>query len=386
MFFCNSNYRPAVSIVFTLILGLTSILFPHGGDYRVFYLITGIYSCSATVWEVAHNAWLAEMWNKKVAPILQFSEFIYALGFLLGPFGMTFFVTDELSNEQLVKLGDNSTALPTGMDRQKKVAVPFAFAGCMHVAVFVVLWALHRYQPYVKKERKVMKRTTVRKMVPSETDPTNVKVIVIETIEDGILEVTPLKRHIYLAFIALAVGIYDCTEANLLTFYPTMLRYIPSSTSQMISASKASWLFTLMGANYAAGRLVSSLVSMFVSCTALLIGHLTIVLIALIGVFITLSQGQHDWLLYCTTGMLGFGFSAVMPAFNAFAEHHFGLSDRTASMFTGSTNIMILLFLVLFEENNSTPIHLLTFSGGFITIAFILFVIIRLILPIPRKI
>jgi hypothetical protein len=93
----------------------------------------------AGAWDNGNIIWLIEMWQQRSPAILQFSQFMYGTGTMLGPLLAAPFLTGELRNETIT----TNTSIPTTqstisttdinltIDRRPKLKIPFIIGGAI---------------------------------------------------------------------------------------------------------------------------------------------------------------------------------------------------------------------------------------------------------------
>lgn len=155
-----------------------------------------------------------------------------------------------------------------------------------------------------------------------------------------------------------------------------------------LTASEAAQLTSVLSFFYTIGPFISAFVSIWVSPDTILVYHYG----CLLGGFSLLALGHSQLpVLYGSNVLVGYGFSAVIPALYSFVQRHFGLDDRVCGLFSfasGAVSLAIPLALVLgdgeatFREN---PLLLLYLQLIFIALSLVVFVILRLWIWLEKK-
>ena len=81
--------------VLVILQGLGTMFQPWCTSLWQLYMCIFIYGFGIGAWNGANNVILIEMWQSKSPSMLQFSQFIYGVGTILGPLLSEFFVLGE---------------------------------------------------------------------------------------------------------------------------------------------------------------------------------------------------------------------------------------------------------------------------------------------------
>lgn len=160
---------------------------------------------------------------------------------------------------------------------------------------------------------------------------------------------------------------------SLLFFHPgtAMLQYLEIH----LTAVEATKVTSVLSLAYTIGPLVTAIVSLKLQPDHIISYHF----VFLISGWSLIYFFRTDLtMIYIGSAVLGYGFSAMVPAINAFTERHFKFSDTVASMYTctcGATSLLIPFLLgVYFDEN---PLLLMYMVSGFIIISLTFFLLVR---------
>ena len=77
--------RQIVLSILVILQGLGTIFQPWSTELWHLYLCIFVYGFGIGAWNGANNVILIEMWQNKSPSMLQFSQFIYGVGTILGP-------------------------------------------------------------------------------------------------------------------------------------------------------------------------------------------------------------------------------------------------------------------------------------------------------------
>ena len=164
-----------------------------------------------------------------------------------------------------------------------------------------------------------------------------------------------------------------------------------------LSASEAAHITSVLSFFYTIGPFFSALISVWLAPDTILVYHYA----CLLGGFTVLALGStgvfhssHNLaLVYGTSGLIGYGFSAVIPALYSFVQRHFGLDDRVCGLFafvSGTFSLAIPLGLVVVSSSGEAafeqqPMLLIYLQLGFIAASLAIFALLRLWISVEKR-
>ena len=119
--------RQLIVIVLMIMMAIASTLIPFSTELWHLYTCSFVFGVGTGVWCAAFYTWIIEIWQQRSAQVLFLAQFLYGLGFVLGPLLASPFVTggvesDGMSNETL-------HAIVSVSERRSKLIVPFVVSG-----------------------------------------------------------------------------------------------------------------------------------------------------------------------------------------------------------------------------------------------------------------
>ena len=128
------------------VLGIGTALIIYCPNLWTLYLCSLLSQMGGGAWDNANSIWLIEMWQQRSPSFLQFSQFMYGLGCILGPLLAEPFLTGELKSNNATNSSISST-LPTfttlqtmtttdineSIDRRTKLEFPFIVGGALQL-------------------------------------------------------------------------------------------------------------------------------------------------------------------------------------------------------------------------------------------------------------
>ena len=185
-------------------------------------------------------------------------------------------------------------------------------------------------------------------------------------------------RTIKLVLIGLALATYGNGEQNYFHFCSTMFQFFNLG----LSASGASYMVALLYSTFIVGRFISMFLSFKFKPDNLIWAHYCVLSLGLGFLFFAKSS------TFCAitgTGLLGYGFSAIWPAYYAFVHRHFALTNRVSAYFSvvnaaSSLGIPLVLGHV-FQKN---PQMLLYLEGGYLGASFVFYLTVKVWLTLPN--
>ena len=268
----------------------------YGSVYLLFAAVTfnGIGGGS---WDSSNNIWLVEMWPNKHASVMQSSQFMYGLGTIISPTLISPYVSGNSTQE-------------TPAMRIKSLRTPFAIVGAIQIIVpiiFLILFIIRRY----------------RKSGDFDDEHDSEEIQTVTGVSSNHISEYQSLRKFKLILVALLLGTYDAAELGYFYYSPTMLQHLS------IEPSEAAHVLSVLSAAYTIGRLVTAFISLKLTPDIIMTYHFVIIIAAQTCLYF----GRHNrTIIYITTVLLGYGFSAMWPAILAFTERHFKLSNRIGSL------------------------------------------------------
>jgi MFS family permease len=122
------------------VLGVGTALVPFCPNLILLYVCSLISQTGAGAWDNANSIWLIEMWQQRSPAILQFSQFMYGVGTMLGPLLAAPFLIGELRNETETATDSSitttestisTTDINLTIDRRPKIEIPFIIGGAI---------------------------------------------------------------------------------------------------------------------------------------------------------------------------------------------------------------------------------------------------------------
>jgi len=121
------------------VLGVGTALVPFCPNLILLYICSLISQTGSGAWDNANSIWLIEMWQQRSPAILQFSQFMYGTGTMLGPLLAAPFLTGELRNETIttnISIPTTQSTISTTdinltIDRRPKLKIPFIIGGAI---------------------------------------------------------------------------------------------------------------------------------------------------------------------------------------------------------------------------------------------------------------
>lgn len=165
---------------------------------------------------------------------------------------------------------------------------------------------------------------------------------------------------------------YFTAETGYFPYVSTCWQYM----EVRLTASEAAMVMSVLSATYAAGPLITAVVSMRLQVEHILAYHYGFLFL---GVGVLYFGRLNRPMIYAGSALLGYGMSAMIAGLTAFSNRHLTLSNRVASLFSFTSGTVSMAIPVLIGQFLETaPIMLLYLAGGFIALSLVLFVLMRL--------
>lgn len=144
---------------------------------------------------------------------------------------------------------------------------------------------------------------------------------------------TPQTRTQLYLFLVLVLFIFagnNCAEVAYTTFQDTFLQ---SLSSLKISASEAAGIASITAASYTVGRCSSILICLILSSGNILLLHYALALSAFVCLLFS-TNGHSLLLIRLNSGLIGYSFSAIMPAMYAYINVYSTVDDGRNALFS----------------------------------------------------
>lgn len=189
-----------------------------------------------------------------------------------------------------------------------------------------------------------------------------------------------LQLRIFIVLIALTFACNNLAEIAYFSFQDTFLQALKArATGVKISAAEAAVIGSITATAYTAGRGVNILVSMVLSAGQLLLLHYTLVLTAFGGLFF--STHKSATAIKINSALVGYAFSAIMPAMFAFINRYAVVNNRRNAIFTIAFTVpSIFTPLLIGNLIETVPEVLLYLDGSVYFAALFLFLLVKFFL------
>lgn len=367
---------------------------PICGHVWLLYAANFIYGLGSGVWDSSISLWLVEMWTTKSSAFLQGSQFTFGAGMIIGPLLAAPFVHGEEQNETLPD-GTHVYVHASGEEREHALLVPFVVAGIIQGIVPVVLLVTYFIRPYRKPEEspgggameeghEKQSQAKQRRRSSSIAATSTRRISLVEIRKQPKTSLEPQQspaaaaaaeakipyRILKIALIGISTGAYGSVENNFWNFYSSALQYLPVKRS----ATEAALILSVVCIVYTLGRLAAVFISLHVSPDIMLAYHFATTIVSLVMLYFACNH-SIVWLLYLSSGLIGFGFSAIWPGLFSWTERYLKLTDGVCSLFSFLSGILTLVTPILIGDHlKKEPIMLFYLSAISITIALIAFI------------
>lgn len=273
-------------------------------------------------------------------------------------------------------------------ERVNDLVVPFAVNGVLQVIGPIVFTILLFVRPSFKRtsSSSLAKSpsteqsppiTTTTVCTPSMTTPTTTIITTNTSTSETTISTldtsTIPNRTGKLALCSLCLATYASAEFGWFAFSTAWLQYLDP---RPLTATESAHVMSILAGTLTLGRLATAFISIRISPDVIIFYHYLICLAS----FGLLYLGSGSLLfIQLTTAALGFGFSALWPAWFSFTEKYLKLTDQVSSCFSflfGVTSLIIPFVLgQLFEKY---PVVLLIMEIAFLVISLVLFIVVKL--------
>ena len=234
--------------------------------------------------------------------------------------------------------------------------------------ILIVLFFTHRYRPPVVAQTENQRPSLPRKSI----DCTRRGSVFAPSIDPSSGKVPVRHRKAKLALGCLCLAMYFTAETGYFPYVSTCWQYM----EVRLTASEAAMVMSVLSATYAAGPLITAVVSMRLQVEHILAYHYGFLFL---GVGVLYFGRLNRPMIYAGSALLGYGMSAMIAGLTAFSNRHLTLSNRVASLFSFTSGTVSMAIPVLIGQFLETaPIMLLYLAAGFIALSLVLFVLMRL--------
>lgn len=142
---------------------------------------------------------------------------------------------------------------------------------------------------------------------------------------------SPHNRTQLLFFLTSLIIIFAGNNTAEMAYMNFQETFLQSLDSFKVTASEAAAIGSITATSYTVGRGVNILVSMVLSAGNLLLIHYTLALTAFLGLLFTTQSSLM--LVRINSALIGYSFSAIMPAMFAYINLYSNVDDRRNAMF-----------------------------------------------------
>lgn len=281
----------------------------------VFGFLSGV---GAGNYNAVATTWLMEMWSgrKVLGPLMQALSLMYGVGAILGPLVARPFVMGGSPRSR------NQTDAGEEDFRRHRLAHPFAIAGMVEAFFGFLLLALLILKPYKKDDK--LSLLTDNKDGQEDDQPGKKKLF--DSSKEGPND-RPWARWVFVAMMTLSFGTFNLCDIGYLTFMNTYMQKLDTIT---IDATRASEIDSITATAYTVGRLVNVLVTRRLPITYVLVGHYLLSFVGIVAMFWT---SHNEVLLILNSIVLGYAFSATIPAMFTYVDSMVSVNEGNSSFF-----------------------------------------------------
>ncbi|CAG2180384.1 unnamed protein product, partial [Oppiella nova] len=214
---------------------MATILMPYSTQIWHLYLCIFLYGLGIGAWNNSNNVILIEMWQQSSPSFLQFSQFIYGVGTILGPLivgpyltgGVNYMERLEVGNGTYRLVWNDTTVINNDWERRSRLKFPYMVGGLLQMIGPSLMFLMYVFRPYKYHSQEADNGTG------DERQP------LITSIQMLTLAI-PKKAIIICVSVYLAFGIMS--ENMYMDFSPTFFQFSPLR----LSANRAAEIFATM--------------------------------------------------------------------------------------------------------------------------------------------
>ena len=392
--------RQLMLVFFTFSLAITITFVPFYSNLTYALIALTILGLGDGGYDAASSVLIIEMWSGSASEsvctaMLQALQAMYGAGSIVAPILAAPFVHGEATSIVSSDNGLNQTL--TVQRRIDDLVLPFAVDGFLQVIAPIVFTILLFVRPTFRRsssssklssssENGLSSSPTITTIVSTPSTASTTATVITTTTTTTTsatstnssssttsLDVSLIpNRKAKLALCSLCLATYASAEFGWFAFSTAWLQYL----EKPLTATESAHVMSVLAGTFTAGRLVTAFISMKVSSDAIIAYHYVVCLASF--AFLYLGR-NHLLLIYLGTAALGYGFSALWPAWFSFTEKYLKLTDKVSSCFSflfGVTSLLIPFVMgQLFERY---PIVLLIIEVAFLCFSLVLFAVIKL--------
>lgn len=307
-----------MTILLVFVFGCLHASIPWIRSLPLLYFLGFLAGIGAGNYNAVATTWLLEMWSgqKVLGPLMQALSLMYGVGAILGPLVTRPFVMGGSP------INKNQTKIDEQEFRRNRLAHPFAIAGIIETFFGLLLLFFLILKPYEKPEKSSLVKDSKE---TQEDNQFNKKKLFDSRKEDDENSFWP--RWIFVAIMTLAFGTFNLCDIGYLTFMNTYMQKLDTIS---IDAVRASEIDSITATAYTVGRLINILVTRRLPIIYVLVGHYLLSFIGIVAMFWT---RYHEVLLILNSIVIGYAFSATIPAMFTYVDSMVSVNEGNSSFF-----------------------------------------------------
>ncbi|XP_054161315.1 uncharacterized protein LOC128959396 [Oppia nitens] len=339
--------RQVLLSALVVLQGLGTIFQPWSTSLWHLYVCIFVYGFGIGAWNGTNNVIIIELWQSRSPSVLQFSQFMYGLGTVLGPLLDRNFVLGEqicpgvfpkdcttgpttIGTTMSSLVSQSITANFSGQlyaseskcdqeclsyDRRPQLKIPLLIGGLLQI-----LGAVMYFTMFFVKRYHFDKETQVEALESEEQ-------------KERYRKYVPRKTIVACIVIFNATGIMS--EMIYMDFAPTFYQFC----SVRLPASEASEMFSYVGIALTIGRFMSVFIAVYLKPWVMITYQTLIVFVG----FIFQYYAQYDYkLLLASSIIICFGYSSIFICLYSFVGQYMKVTDRMGGLFIGSYNLLYM--------------------------------------------
>ncbi|CAG2103160.1 unnamed protein product [Medioppia subpectinata] len=333
------NRQLTLAILIT-IQSLATIFMPYSTQIWHLYLCIFLYGLGIGAWNNSNNVILIEMWQQASPSFLQFSQFIYGVGTILGPLIVGPYLSGEVKYVDRVAIGNgsyehlvwNNTIIDEfESNRRSRITFPYLVGGLLQAIGPGLMFLMYFCRPYKYQAE-------ADPCAGTGTDTERAPLLTASCIRKLALAI-PKKTIILCVSLYLAFGIMS--ENMYMDFSTTYFQFSPLH----LTANRAAEIFATMSIALSTGRGLSVFIAMKLRPQTMIAYQTCIVFMGYLYQYF----GQY-WSvghLWASSLMICFGYSSIFICLFSFVGQYMEVTDRVGAVFIASYN-SVYLFLPFF--------------------------------------